>query len=129
MAASTKVLGHPENNLLTPVFIVRGRVTEGSLQYSVSSCLNSLRYSRMTHLVVLCIENLQVCLSSECRILSETIRNRCHTLPFLHHLNDTGCKTLLILLSVPVPIATQTKPASGCSVTLFFTSNPGHRYE
>lgn len=39
---------------------MRGRVTEGSLQYSVSSSLNSRRHTRMMHLVVLCIENLLV---------------------------------------------------------------------
>lgn len=35
---------------------------------------------------------------------------------------------LLILLTVPEPIATETKPTV-CSVTLFFTSNTGHRCE
>lgn len=38
-----------------------------------------------------------------------------------------GCKTLFpLLLSVPEPIATQTRPSSGCSVTPSFLSRAGH---
>lgn len=118
-------------HLLSHIFKVKGRATEGPLSHSVSSFLNSFRYAKdyasrgalRAEFVVWLVRWTHEGSVGFC--LRQSIRNRPHSLPPSQHLND---KWLLfpLLLSVPEPIATRSRPSSGCSLTPSFPSRAGH---